>query len=401
MKKILLLGGSSQQIPAIQAAKKRGLITILCDYLEDNPGQHFADKFFLISTTDPEAVLGIAKAEEIDYVMAYASDPAAPTAAYVAEQLGLPGNPFEAVSILCNKERFRDFQRAHGFAAPEGCGYGDVEEALRDIKNNRFRFPVIAKPTDSSGSKGVGRIDGIAEAEEKLKTAFRFSREGRIVVEEAVGTYGRQLMGDGLSADGRLVFTCFADHHFDLAGENPFVPAAGAFPADLSGEMLDRINAEIQRLLSLLHMKTAAYNFEVRIGDQDQIYLMEAAPRNGGNYIPEVIRECCGTDLVDCAVRAAMGEDLSSVPFGKPKGYASYYVVHSPKAGILDHIEIDPFVREGNLLQEHFVKFPGDHVEAFTAANTTLGILVMKFDSREEMTHMMDHPEEWIRVIVK
>ena len=181
MKKILLLGGSQQQIPAIRAAKEKGLYTILCDYLEDNPGQYFADKFFLISTTDPEAVLGIAKAEEIDYVMAYASDPAAPTAAYVAEQLGLPGNPFEAVSILCNKERFRNFQRAHGFAAPAGCGYGDVEEALRDIKNNRFRFPVIAKPTDSSGSKGVGRIDGIAEAEEKLKTAFRFSREGRIV----------------------------------------------------------------------------------------------------------------------------------------------------------------------------------------------------------------------------
>ena len=108
MKKILLLGGSLQQIEAIQTAKRQGLYTVLCDYLEDNPGQYYADRFYPVSTTDREAVLEVARKEKADYIIAYASDPAAPTAAYVAEQMHMPGNPFRSVEILCDKEKFRD-----------------------------------------------------------------------------------------------------------------------------------------------------------------------------------------------------------------------------------------------------------------------------------------------------
>ena len=93
MKTILLLGGSAQQIVAIETAKRLGYFTVLCDYLSDNPGQYVADKFYLVSTTDKDAVLEVAKNENVDGVLAYASDPAAPTAAYVAEKLGLPGSP--------------------------------------------------------------------------------------------------------------------------------------------------------------------------------------------------------------------------------------------------------------------------------------------------------------------
>ena len=79
MKKILLLGGSAQQIVAIETAKRLGYYTLLCDYLTDNPGQYHADKFYLVSTTDKNAVLEVAKNEKVDGVLAYASDPAAPT----------------------------------------------------------------------------------------------------------------------------------------------------------------------------------------------------------------------------------------------------------------------------------------------------------------------------------
>ena len=103
-KKILLLGGSAQQIVAIETAKKLGLQTILCDYLPDNPGQYHADKFYQVSTTDKTAILKVATEEKIDYIIAYASDPAAPTAAFVAEKLGLPTNPFTSVETLCNKD---------------------------------------------------------------------------------------------------------------------------------------------------------------------------------------------------------------------------------------------------------------------------------------------------------
>ncbi len=94
---ILLLGGSRQQVVAIEAAKRLGYRTVLCDYLPDNPGRLVADSFHLVSTTDRDAVLEVARAEGISGVLAYASDPAAATAAYVAQELGLPGNPLRSV----------------------------------------------------------------------------------------------------------------------------------------------------------------------------------------------------------------------------------------------------------------------------------------------------------------
>ena len=156
MKKILLLGGSQQQIPAIDYAKKQEYYTILCDFLPDNPGQYHADKFYCISTTDKEAVLEVAEKEKVDGVIAYASDPAAPTAAYVSEKLGLPGNKYSIVKIMSEKDLFRNFLLKNGFNTPKFKIYSDLNSLLSDFDN--FDRPMIIKPVDSSGSKGIARI---------------------------------------------------------------------------------------------------------------------------------------------------------------------------------------------------------------------------------------------------
>ena len=144
MKKILLLGGSAQQVIAIKTAQRLGYYTVLCDFLTDNPGQYEADVFYLVSTTDKDAVLEVAQKEKIDGVLAYASDPAAPTAAYIAEKLGLPGNPYQSVEILCNKDRFRIFLLENGFSAPKAHGYASAEDALKDKAS--YEYPIIIKP---------------------------------------------------------------------------------------------------------------------------------------------------------------------------------------------------------------------------------------------------------------
>lgn len=183
-KKLLLLGGSAQQVVAIDKAKELGYYTVLCDYLPDNPGQYHADKFYQKSTTDKDAILKIAMAEKIDGIIAYASDPAAPTAAYVAEKLGLPTNPYVSVNILCNKDKFRKFLSENGFNSPMARGYADVDRAIGDISD--FRFPVIIKPVDSSGSKGATVLHSSDKIKEAIDFAFSFSRGHRIVIEEFV-----------------------------------------------------------------------------------------------------------------------------------------------------------------------------------------------------------------------
>ena len=183
-KKLLLLGGSAQQVIAIKTAKRLGCETILCDYLPDNPGRCEADRFYLVSTTDEQAVLKVARREQVDGVLAYASDPAAPTAAYVAEKLGLPGNPYKSVVTLCSKDKFRKFLVENGFAAPSAWGCPDMETVLK--KREQFHYPVIVKPVDSSGSKGATVLRSADGLERAAEFAFSFSRCHRIVIEEFV-----------------------------------------------------------------------------------------------------------------------------------------------------------------------------------------------------------------------
>lgn len=399
MKKILLLGGSSQQIVAIEAARKLGYYTVLCDYLTDNPGQYYADKFYLISTVDKEAVLEVARKEQVAGVLGYASDPAAPTVAYVAEKLGLPGNPYKSVNILCNKDKFRAFLKKYGFFTPEAKGYESLEDAQWDLRNGVFKFPVIVKPVDSSGSKGVNRIDSVDQVKEKMEYAMSFSCGKRIIVEEFVEKFGYQIAGDGLSIDGKLVFRYFANDHFNSKCENSFVPISASFPYNMPEEVQEKVHAEIQRLLDLLHMQTSTYNFDIRIGKDYNVYLMEVAPRNGGNYIPDVIHYATGLDLVECAIKAAMGEKIKLKDIN-PHGYYSYFAVHSLKPGILEEVRI---TEEGkkHIVENHIIKKPGDEVDVFTGAGSTLGCLIMEFESMEQMFDMMEHSDKWCQVILQ
>lgn len=403
-KKLLLLGGSAQQVTAIETAKRLGYETVICDYLEDNPGQYAADRFYRVSTTDREAVLNVARQEQVDGVLAYASDPAAPAAAYAAEHLGLPGNPYTSVEILCNKDKYRAFLKEHGFCTPEAEGYSGAEQALEDIRKNRFHFPVLIKPVDSSGSKGVSRIDEAAGAEAGIAQALSFSRAKRFIVEEYVEKSGYQIAGDGFSVDGELVFRCFANDHFEEGGVNPFVPVAATFPCVMPDPIQKKVHDEIQRLITLLGMGTCAYNFDIRVDRDCNVYLMEMAPRSGGNYIPQIIRHATGVDLVECAVKAAMGEAVSRellLDRCRQKGYWAYYAVHSRRKGILEKVEVSPEVRKRHLVEDHLIKKSGDPVEAFSGANTTLGILLMQFDGLEQMLDMVEKPEQWIRVTLK
>lgn len=398
MKKILLLGGSEQQIIAITKAKELGYYTILCDFLPDNPGQHYADKFYLASTTDKELILNIAKKENIDGILAYASDPAAPTAAYVAMKLNLPGNPYESVEILCNKDKFRDFLAKHNFCTPKAKGYSNIVDAINDL--NSFKFPIIIKPVDSSGSKGISKATDLINIKDKLEYAMSFSRAKRIIIEEFVEKKGYQIAGDGLSIDGKLVFRYFGNDHFDKDATNPFVPISASFPYNMPKEIHDKIHNEIQRLITLLNMKTCTYNFDMRIDENDNVYLMEIAPRDGGNYIPQIIKHATGIDLVECSIKTAMGEKIILPDNITYNGFYSYYSVHSSVGGVLKSIDIDDDFKN-KIIENHLIVKPGDTIKPYTGSNTTLGILILKFDSMNEMLTAMDNGKSWIAISIQ
>ena len=310
MKKLMFLGGAMQQIPAIKRAKEWGIYVIICDYLMDNPGQQYADEYYNISTTDKDAVLHLAKKIGIDGIVAYASDPAAPTAAYVANQLSLPGNPYESVNILTQKDLFRDFLQKNGFNCPKAASYHSYEEALKNI--SLFSFPVMVKPVDASGSKGVVKVEKLSTLQDAVKEALSYSRRKKFIIEEFISKKGYQVSGDGFSVDGKLVFYAFGNQHNDLQC-NPYVPAGISLPYHKTLSEQQRLVDQIQRVFDLLHLRSGAYNFEARYDENGVPYILEIGPRNGGNLIPQIIKYATGVDMVEYTIKAAMGEDLSNL----------------------------------------------------------------------------------------
>lgn len=398
MKKILLLGGANTQIPSILTAKKMGYYTITCDYLPDNPGHKFADEYHNVSTTDKEAVLALARELQIDGILAYATDVAAATAAYVSEAMGFPTSPYKSVDILTNKDKFRAFLEENGFCTPRARGYSSVEEAKKDLEN--FKFPVMVKPVDSAGSKGVARMDDASQLEELVENALQYSRCKRFIIEEYVEKYRYQIAGDGFSVDGKLVFRCFANEHFSNKAASPYVPIGESFPYDMPKEVHEKVHAEIQRLLTLLDMKTQAYNFDIRIDKDYNVYLMEVGPRNGGNMIAQVIEKATGIPFVEYMLKAAMGEDCSELKMVEPEGFWSCYILHTLKEGNFKRIEYTDEIKK-NIVEEHIHVKEGEKLIPFTGSNGTVGVLILRYDSMEEMLHKMDNMYDYITVEVE
>lgn len=397
MKRILFLGAAPTQIPPIRYALSQGHYVITCDYLPDNPGHKLAHEWYNVSTTDKEAVLQLAKQLKIDGIVAYASDPAAPTAAYVGNALGLPSNPYEAVLTLARKDLFRAFLRNHEFNVPRSESFSDREQAR--IWLNEISLPAFIKPVDSSGSKGVTKLEDATHFDAAFDHALTYSREKKIVVESQIVRDGYQVAGDGFVVNGKLVFRCWADEHFDKLC-NGLVPIGQSFPTCHPVELLETAHQETQRLLSLLGMKTGALNFDFVFTQEGRFYFLELGPRNGGCLIPEVIRYGTGVDLIKFTVDAALGFSCEAIAMKPCDGYWSSYMVHALEDGVYQDLWLSERIKACIIEKDIWVK-PGDDVRKYLGSNDTLGTMILRFNSQQEMLDMIDNMECDIRVIVK
>ena len=186
MKKIMMLGGNYFQMTATKAAKELGVEVISVDYLPENPAHKYADEYYNVSTLDKEKVLQVAERLKIDGIVSYASDVSAPTAAYVAEKLGLPTNPYESVNIMTRKDKFREFLTQKGFYMPKGAGFKEEEKKKAYEFFLSLEKPVMVKPVDSSGSKGVSKLYDNEEFNAAFELAVSYSSSRNVIVERMV-----------------------------------------------------------------------------------------------------------------------------------------------------------------------------------------------------------------------
>lgn len=391
MRKLLFLGGANSSVPAILRAKELGYYVITCDYLPDNPGHKFSDQYENISTVNKEKILEVAKKEKIDGIIAYASDPSAPSAAYVCDKLNLSGVSYTIIQQFCEKDLFRQFQKKNGFLTPWFLSIKSMEDVK--MMKDQIKFPCVVKPVDASGSKGVKVVKEESSLRGAIEDAFRFSRCGRVIIEEYIASPYFQLHGDGIVANGELCFAALGDQRFRES-----VPIGSSLPSKIDTAIMEKVLAEVTKLLRVSGFQNGGINIEVRVTEDHNIYIIEIGPRNGGNYVPQLMELATGFDVMTASLKLSMGESFegSHSNIIQP---CFQYIVGSKENGIFQELYIDEYMRK-KVVQKYIHKKRGDSVSNYENSNGVVGVVLLKFHDVAEMEKDIEDLEKHIRVIV-
>ncbi|MDR0548499.1 MAG: ATP-grasp domain-containing protein [Deltaproteobacteria bacterium] len=313
-KKLLILGASLNQIPAILKAQSLGHLVVTTDNLPQNPGHALANISYHLDTTDIPAVLAIAKKEKISGVLAPATDVAVVTAATVAAELRLPGPNVLAAKILTSKADFRAFAQTHDVPCPDFWTFDQPIFPPNAPKDGRL---LIVKPNRSSGAKGVMVVDGPKTFAEAAPLALSYSLDGRGVLE----TYllGGQYTVEGVLANGRISLSMIT---IRSTAPRPYEATwAHRVPCDLNQKTQETVLATLERIFDLLGYKDGPFDADFLNHKQDT-FILEATPRIGGNSLSTLFAKAFDFDIVGYAVSAALGEPFVIPPPLTPKPLA-------------------------------------------------------------------------------
>ena len=401
-KKLMLLGGSRYLFPIIKKAHELGLYVITCDYLPDNDAHKFADKYINVSIINKEEVLAVAQEEKIAGIMSFACDPGVATAAYVAEKMGLPfQGSYESVSILQDKGKFRQFLIEHGFNCPHAKSYTDVNAPFNDI--DYFTWPVIVKPVDSAGSKGVTRVEKLEDLPEAIQIALDNGHNGQFIIEDFLSFESYHSSTDPFTVDGELKYISFSDQLFDKDADNPYTPAFIIWPTTMKQEHQDYLASEIQRLMNLLDMNTGIYNIESVVGVGGIPYIMEVSPRGGGCKIAELQEMSVGVNVIENEIRKAVDLPLLPIEEKPIDGHWCEMIVHARpgQEGVFERMHIRDDIRQNNVRVIDMSTKPGDYVHPFTGANMALGDMFLQFPTRKELNDAIEDTTKWLDIVLK
>jgi len=402
MKIILILGANDKQVQLIQAAKEEGYYVIACDYDSSRPGIPLADKVYSVNYMDQDAVLAIAKQEQINGIIGN-NDPAMPVVAYVSEQLGLVGNKKTDIDGLVSKSGFRELQEKSGLYCPKHIEVGEFSVVETRIKD--FNDPIIVKPSLCAGSQGTTKTKKSCSG--IIQNAFEickgFSRNGKVTIEEYVEmpsldviegdifVLGDEILWDGLFTTRRSVMA-------------PMIPMTYIFPAILTQEEFDVIRTKITRLFKEAGIRHGEYNVEMYFTQKKELFVIEVNPRQGGHLIPQWIINHTGIDFTKLLVTTTVGEDdyFHSVKNLIPqRNYQTHHVVFSDISGVLEGIDINPAIKEF-VTGIDYHRQCGERVSQRLYARDYIAYVSFAFPDREtQLACSREQIENLVRPIVK
>lgn len=375
MKKLLILGAGIYQVPLIKTAKRMGIQTLVASIPGNYPGFELADKVFYENTVDHEKILGIAREEQIDGIVTAGTDVAVITIGKVCDALGLKGLSAEAAAIASDKLLMKEKYEEHGVRT---AGFREIST---DDENYADRlaglgFPLVFKPVDSSGSRGITRVDGVEEFEKARQNVLDNTRTDHYIVEEFIE--GEEFGAQAFIKDGKLAF--ILPHGDYVFSGDTGVPIGHFAPYTLAEDVIEDAKEQLAKAAAAMGLDNCAINADFILHD-NKTYVLELGGRSGATCLAELVSIYYDYDYYEKIIRTALGEE---VDFASDQAVPNAsMLLMGDRDGILQTQE-NGNVDNPDLVEVQFDYAPGDAVRSFSVGPDRIGHVITKGKTLKE-----------------
>ncbi len=387
-KKLLILNGSHSEIPLINAGKNLGFHVITTGNNPQLIGHHYSDEYHFANYSNKEEILLLAKSLDIAHICSCANDFGVITAAYVAERMVLAGHDsFKTTLLLHQKDSFKKLSIQHNIPTPYAESYDDEKQALQSVE--KYIFPIIIKPIDLTGGKGVKKVDDKASFISAVKNAFKQSIEKRIVIEDFFS--GTQHSLSSFLVDQKVQFS-FSDNEYSYL--NPYFVSSSAAPATNIEQFQAPLVKAVEKIAEHLQLKNGIFHIQY-LANGSEAKIIDITRRCSGDMYPYPVNYSTNIDWAEWIVKAECGLDCSNFPKIKQSGFCGRYCVMSTNDGIIKAVTISDEIKK-YIYDEIFWWKQGDIINNFMIQK--VGIVFLKFNSMKQMLNITERLPELIQV---
>lgn len=369
----IILGGTVPHIHLISLLKERGYYTILLDYTDNPPAKVFADEHLQISTLDKEAVLAIARRRKANLVISTNVDQANVTCCFVAEVLGLPEPySYETALDVTDKHRMKRIMLENSIPTSKYTQVSSIDQ----IKDMDLCYPLMVKPADSNSANGVKRVYTEEELKQHLPEALRFSRNGKAIIEEFV--VGKEISAYGVVVNDRAHLIMHQERISVYDGEENIIKCYASLAPSRISEVAERKAEQILTQIALAFNLDNTPLFFQGIVNEDDISVIEFAPRVGGGISFQTILDATGYDIINSAIDSFLGLPINTDGWHPIVGKYAVNQIYGT-GGVYDRtIGGDELLGDGIINTLSFYKHNGDIIDPSRASSSRIGVMVVK-----------------------
>jgi carbamoylphosphate synthase large subunit len=371
-KKLLMLGAGVYQIPGIKKASEQNIEVIACSYLPDDPGICYAKYFENVDITDKEGILEVAKKYDIDGIMTVCSDVGVPTVGYVNDKLNLAGISEQTGKLCSDKWLMKKAFQKHHVRSPSFFVIDSLEKAYESLEY--LGGNVIFKSTDSSGSRGIIKVDKEQDVPRAFKESFKYTKKDYIIAEEII--YGEEFGSQTLVLNGEVIFN-FCHNDVITSGEIT-TPIGHSYPFRGGLHIEQMALDEVRKAVKALKISDAQLNCDFILSN-NKVYVLEIGARVGATSLPQLTENYTGLDWIKIAIDLALGQPpLEKINNHKLRNIpTASTLIYSNTDGVLERIVMPEWLESNGSVTYHTIDVKkGDRVKRFRLGPDRIGEIV-------------------------